>query len=268
MKVAKSWFVCMAISVMSAGAAWAAGAPEPDPTSVARTALRQGIDGGDVAQLMKARANFQLQAMSNPKDVWALYYVGLADWWLVAMQSGKDEKKKDIERLCAEGLERCDKALALDPKNADAIALKGSLQGLMIGFHPDQAINLGPAAKGNFDQAKSIDASNPRVWVLSGINTLHMPAFFGGGAEPALKEFQRAQSLFTQAAAAAAYAPDWGKDDAFLWAGRAQMKLGDYEGAKASYQQALVANPNNGWVKHTLLPEAEKSLASAQEPAK
>jgi tetratricopeptide (TPR) repeat protein len=95
-----------------------------------------------------------------------------------------------------------------------------------------------------------------------------MPSFFGGGPEPALKEFRRAQSLFAPTASTAPTTPNWGSDDAYLWAGRAQMKLGDYEGAKKSYEQALQANPNNGWVRTSLLPEAEKSMASAQETAK
>ena len=57
-------------------------------------------------------------------------------------------------------------------------------------------------------------------------------------------------------------APDWGRDDVWTWAGRAAMKSGDSKGAVEAYRKALAANPNNGWVRHSLLPEAEKKVAA------
>ncbi len=257
--------------LLAASAAMAAPEGQGNPLAAGLAALRLGIDRGDVPTLMKARGEFLAASAADPKGVWPHYYVGLADWWLVAIQSSKEEKRKDAERLADEGIERCERALALEGRNAEALALKGSLQGMSIRFRPAAAIMLGPAARENLERAKQLAPESPRVWVLSGINTLHMPSFFGGGAEPALKEFQQAESLFARAAPAAsdgAAGPDWGRDDAPLWAGRAQMQLKSYEAARRSFHRALEANPNNGWVRSSLLPEAEKALAGAVEGAK
>ena len=59
-----------------------------------------------------------------------------------------------------------------------------------------------------------------------------------------------------------ASAPDWGRDDAFLWAGQAAMKLKDYPAARDYFAKALDTNPDNNWVRHVLLPGAEKALAA------
>ncbi|MEO6462595.1 MAG: tetratricopeptide repeat protein, partial [Candidatus Eisenbacteria bacterium] len=89
----------------------------------------------------------------------------------------------------------------------------------------------------------------------------HKPAFVGGGADKARAKFDEAIVLFARAGAAGGGDLDWGKDDVYVWAGRAAMKEKDYAAAKAYYEKALAANPNNGWVRGSLLPNAEKQLA-------
>ena len=40
--------------------------------------------------------------------------------------------------------------------------------------------------------------------------------------------------------------------------------MNEWEKARDAYRHALEANPANGWVRSTLLPEAEKKLAAVQ----
>ena len=52
-----------------------------------------------------------------------------------------------------------------------------------------------------------------------------------------------------------------------VWAGRAEMKLDQPAKAREQYQKALEVTPDHAWVKYSLLPEAEKALASATQDA-
>src|SRR5439155_19621612 len=75
-------------------------------------------------------------------------------------------------------------------------------------------------------------------------------------------------ALCAPEAVADSAAPDWGRDDAFVWAGRCAMKLKDFAGARDFFRQALVANPANGWTRTALLPAAEDSLARRTKPSR
>jgi tetratricopeptide (TPR) repeat protein len=123
-------------------------------------------------------------------------------------------------------------------------------------------MKLGIQMEGDMGHARDLAPKNPRVALLDGINTLYKPAFVGGGAGAARTKFEKAGALFAAETVTDAAAPDWGKDDVWTWDGRAAMKAGDFKDAAAAYRKALAANPDNGWVKRSLLPEAEKKLAA------
>jgi len=110
-------------------------------------------------------------------------------------------------------------------------------------------------------RAVELAPANPRVRLLDGINTLHMPEFFGGGADKALAKLEQASALFAAESLADSSTAGWGDDDALLWAGRCAMELKDYGAARGYFERALVRNPDNGWVRTALLPSALDSLA-------
>jgi tetratricopeptide (TPR) repeat protein len=166
------------------------------------------------------------------------------------------------QRYLEDGLGHCDRALALRPNDADAMALKGSLQGLAIGFDPKSVQTLGLQARMNLHRAAALEPSNPRVWLLEGIQVLHTPAQFGGGPAQADTVFRQAIGLFAGAPADST-APDWGRDDVYVWAGQCAARLEDWSRARDLYREALRLNPDNAWVRGVLLPEAEKALAQA-----
>jgi hypothetical protein len=116
--------------------------------------------------------------------------------------------------------------------------------------------------EGDMAHAKGLAPKNPRVALLDGINTLYKPGFVGGGAGNAIKKFAESADLFAAETVSDPAAPDWGKDDVHVWNGRAATRNNDLAAARASYQKALAANPANGWVKKSLLPDVEKKLAA------
>jgi len=250
-------------AVLSAGLAItpcravAAGAP-PDVAAV--QALRSAVLSSKTEDLIKARATFEMLSTAEPKSALGHYWVAVADWRLVP-RLGDD--KAAIDRYCTDGIANAERALEADPKLVEAIALKASLQGMSLTVHPDQMMTLGAEMQEAFARAKATEPANPRVLLLEAINTLHKPAFVGGGPDKALPQFVKAQEAFAAEKTAGGITPDWGRDDAFVWAGIAAMRLGDPRQAIDFYRKALEVTPDHGWVRGTLLPDAERALADS-----
>jgi len=234
-----------------------------DATQVAtaKKGLQAAVDKGSVDGILAARGLFDALSTSDPANPLLHYWVATCDWRVAPFLMGEENKAKG-KRWVDEGIARASKAYELDPKFAEALALRCGLMGLSLQFDSSQMMKLGIQMGADMDHAADLAPSNPRVALLDGINTLYKPAFVGGGAGQARKKFEKAAALFATEKVADPAAPDWGRDDVWTWNGRAATKEGDKKAAVESYRKALAANPDNGWMKSKLLPEAEKSLAA------
>jgi tetratricopeptide (TPR) repeat protein len=256
--------VAVAAAVALASRPARAAGPEAAAVAAAKLALQSAVDHGRAQEILAARAQFAGLSAAAPEQSSLHYWVALASWRAVPLMKEDDAAKAQARKICRDAIERCDKVLAKAPKHADAIALKAGLQGLWLSFEPAAMMSLGMQMEQAMERARELEPANPRVVFLDGINTFHKPGFVGGGADKARVKFDEAIVLFAKAAPGEAGDPDaiaWGADDAFVWAGRAAMKEKDYAAARAYYRKALAANPNNGWVRHSLLPNVEKQLA-------
>ncbi|HTO92007.1 MAG TPA: hypothetical protein VMJ70_12820 [Candidatus Sulfotelmatobacter sp.] len=235
-----------------------------DPSAIAslRRELQTAVNRGDASALRSVRARFSALAQADPKDARVQYWVAVSSWRVLPFLIGTD--KKLATEIANDAMARADQALAIDSKFAEALAVKAGVQGMMISLEPNSMMTLGPQSGANLARAAGLQPDNPRIHLLAGISTLHKPAQFGGGAKPSLDEFRRANALFAKEAVPDSTAPDWGRDDALLWTGRAQMELRDFAAARESFRAAVAANPDNQWVRYRLLPAAEDSLAKAK----
>lgn len=265
------------VLLVAAAVVGSALAPSPAHTAdaadvaAAKSALAAAVNAGDARAIVAARGTFAALAAAEPAVPAFDYWTALAAWRAVPMLTADKEQQEQAKKLCKDAIDRCTRVLKAEPKHADAMALKAGLQGLWLSFDPAAMMTLGMEMEQSMARARELAPASGRVAFLDGLNTLHKPAFVGGGADKARAKFDQAIALFEQATpgiAATAQARagdpdalDWGHDDALVWAGRAAMKEKKYADAKAYYERALAANPANGWVRTQLLPQAEKQLA-------
>jgi tetratricopeptide (TPR) repeat protein len=134
---------------------------------------------------------------------------------------------------------------------------------MIMRFDPGAMMTLGPESQAHLERARVLAPKDPRVLLFYGLQTMHKPAAFGGSVSAAHGQFIEAAALFPAGGAADSTGMDWGRDDACLWAGRAAMALRDFPGAVTMFEQALAANPNNGWVRGALLPAARDSVGTS-----
>jgi hypothetical protein len=63
----------------------------------------------------------------------------------------------------------------------------------------------------SIEKAEKLNPENPRVYYLRGSNTFHTPKFFGGGAENAKPDLEKAAHIFSTQKPANKLAPSWGE---------------------------------------------------------
>ncbi|MEO5616470.1 MAG: tetratricopeptide repeat protein [Candidatus Eisenbacteria bacterium] len=257
----KSLLACALAASLAIALAGPALALDRTALAVARRDLQSAVNKGDLTALMSLRARFAAMSQADPGNALLRYWVAVASWRAMPLQKNNEL----AQRIGDDALDHLEKGLTSEPKFAEALALRGGIQGMLIGYRPSSAMTLGPQSGANISRAISMEPGNPRIHLLAGVGELHKPAVFGGGPKGAIEEFRRAQELFAKEAVTDSIAPDWGRDDAFLWEGRAAMKLKDYAGARVAYRRALEANPANGWIRTQLLPAAEQALAAKEK---
>lgn len=146
------------------------------------------------------------------------------------------------------------------PWEAEAAAMHGAILGELIGLQKDPAeagAMLGPESSRLLAQAVAAAPTSPRVLVFRGRLLLFTPKEYGGDPAEAAALLQQAVDLFA-APGAHPPGPAWGHADALTWLGIAKQQAGDLAAARAAWQQALVIEPNYGWVKFALLPSLDK----------
>jgi len=232
-----------------------------DPFDNAVRALQKAVDGAEADSILVAQSRFRAIAAARPADARPHYWIAVSEWRAVPLLHSKD--KALAKKHCESGIAEAEAAAKLDPASGEALAIKASLQGLSLAYQdPSVMMTLGPEMSETMRKAITLSPENPRVRLLDGIQTMHRPAFVGGGADKAMPVFEKAIALFEKEKPDSAAA--WGREDALIWAGQAAMRLEQFEAARDYYRRALAIRPGQRWVAGVLLPAAEKALAGSQ----
>lgn len=160
-------------------------------------------------------------------------------------------------KLLEDAAKQLERAIAIDPANADAHALLGAVYGATIGVDHSRGAELGPKARRALARAEQLDPHNPRVHLLLGTGAFHRPPEYGGGAEKAEVHLRRAIELFEKEPAAKPW-PNWGRYEAHMYLGQTLAKLQRRDEARREYEAALAIVPESEYVRSVLIPRLKR----------
>jgi tetratricopeptide (TPR) repeat protein len=247
--------VALAACLTAGGARAQAG----DPAALAERIQALAIEGGSAADpgtLREAAALAERALATYPDDALLHHYRGYALYRLASRHACDEAREAGcVGRLLEQAEESLMTSLELGPL-AETYALLGSVYGLRIGENPALGASLGDRIDDLQAQARSLDAENPRVWLLRGIGDFFTPEAYGGGISAARAALERAAAAFERDTPEPPE-PRWGRADVHAWLGQVHQAAGETELAREQYQKALGIDPDYAWVRDRLLPSLD-----------
>jgi tetratricopeptide (TPR) repeat protein len=196
--------------------------------------------------LVSARDHQDLAAIervisqSQPSSPDARYKLALAYSYGAEVAIEKRDKKK-AESLAESGLEIAKKIVSEKNDNPEYHRLLGALCGQVIPANPLMGtLKYGQCARDEINKAIQLDDKFALAYVSRGVGNSYLPGSMGGGAEVALKDFDKAIAL----------KPDLA--EAYLWKGVTLRKANRNAEARQALEHALKLSPDRVWAKEQL----------------
>ncbi len=176
-----------------------------------------------VTKLNQAKTSDELTAVANDfqriaekeKTQWQpYYYAALAQIQKgrILMQQGKTAELDEIANSAQKPL---DKAMELNPENAENYILSKMIHSLKMMVNPmERYMSEGKLATESLGKAEKLDPENPRISLLKAEDTYFTPEQFGGSKEKGLELFKKALSQYETYPPKSALDPNWGKEEA------------------------------------------------------
>ena len=212
---------------------------------------------GDLPMLRSARSLLDKALIAYPNDAWLLHYQGYELYREANLLDGRGgSEASDVPLVAATALTKLQQSLA-----AGAIpethALVAMVMGRIIGLDQTSGPRLGPQIPQEMNAAVQAGPTNPRVWLLRGIQSFYTPLQYGGGFPTAESQLKRAVTLF-ETDNPIPPAPSWGKAEAYVWLGQVLQKQNRIAEARAAYNNALSVQRDYPWVTNSLLPSLDR----------
>ena len=158
---------------------------------------------------LNTAASFQRIALAE-KTRWEPYYYS-AYCRIIAAFMEQDKDKVDAILDPAEA--DLNAALAINSKNSEVYTIQAMLYQARISVSFTRGMKYSGMANEAIEKAIMMNPSNPRAYYMKGQNIFYTPAMFGGGADKAKPNFEKALALFNaQGTATNSFAPVWGKN--------------------------------------------------------
>lgn len=207
--------------------------------------------------LFKARAYFERMLSGKQHEALVRYYIAYCDYRYATAYARREQNAEDkMEKYLDDAVTHLEAAIKLDDNFAEAHALLASCYGQQISTNFLLGMTLGPKSSAAMSKALQLQPENPRLVMLDAISKHFTPAMFGGDKELALAGFKRSAEIFEKQTKTSTIQPDWGHAEAYAWIGVALLDQNKKTEAKTALERALVIDPDFGWVKHVLLPQA------------
>jgi tetratricopeptide (TPR) repeat protein len=215
------------------------------------------VQTGDIERLHRANALLDRALVAFPGDATLLHYQGYSLFREAGILSGRaNAERGELPLVIQTARTKLEQSLAAR-EMPETHALLATILGQEIGLDASTAPTLGPRVQQEMNAAVAMGPSNPRVWLLRGIQSIYTPEQYGGGLTNAENQLKRAVSLFA-ADNPVAPSPSWGRAEAHAWLGQVLQKQNRKTEARAAYQQALALQKDYPWVKYSLLPSLDK----------
>jgi tetratricopeptide (TPR) repeat protein len=239
-----STWLCLAFAVQ---------AQATDPLSY--TAYLGAEDVGQTNAMWDKAVAAKQSAFDKNPDNTNRWNLAVAQYGLLGgtMRAKEEERFDKYYKVTEEHLE----TLSKDEKlKAEAKALLSGLYGMKMAHSSMMGMVLGPKSSGLIEEAVKLAPLSAIVWKIQGNSKMFTPAMFGGDIEEAIKAYEKSIELFEKQPEA--LKNNWLYIDTMVFLGQAYSSEGQWAKAIAVYEKALKTEPNLGWVKFQLLPNAKK----------
>ncbi len=151
------------------------------------------------------------------KNQWLpYYYVALGNVMSGTMGLGDNLYGNNIEKTDpkADAADKAlNKAISLSKETSETWVIRKMIISLrMLGDVMNRAMTAMPEATAALDNAKKLDANNPRIYILEGQDKYYTPEQYGGSKDEAKILFEKAQKLFETFKPETSIHPSWGKN--------------------------------------------------------
>ena len=200
---------------------------------------RNARNAQDRAALERIAGGAQAEANKRGNDANAQYRAALAES-LRAEVLAEQKDKKGSGSAAESGIPYAEKAVTLNPNNAEYHRLWGALCGQTIPANLMFALRYGHCAMDEVNKAVQMNPKSSMAWVSKGVGNYYLPANFGGGPDQALRDLQKATQL------------DARNTDAWLWQGIVLRKLNRNAEARKAFEKSLALDSTRVWAKEQL----------------
>lgn len=178
-------------------------------TSMMATTIQELMSTGDVTQLKQADAKFERAAAVNGKDWLPRYYQAYARL-ITCFQSKEEGDVKDKYLDQAEAA--LTQARKLGGDESELLVLQAYIYQARLGVSPMlRSMKYSRMVTEALDQAKKLNAANPRIYLVQANNVYYTPAMFGGGADVAKPLYEEAKKRYAALKPTSSTVPNWGE---------------------------------------------------------
>jgi tetratricopeptide (TPR) repeat protein len=203
------------------------------------TELEKARDRQDRAVLDRLAGEFAAAAEKSPRNAAAQYQAAVAHSYVaeVAIEVRDRNRAKDAAEA---GIGIAQRAVALEPRNAEYHRVLGTLCGQVIPANVLAGMKWGRCAQEEINRAVELDPKSALAHLGHGVGNYYLPPLLGGSLENAIKDFEKTIELNPKLA------------EAHLWLGVALRKANRNAEARKAIARSIQLNPNRVWAKQQL----------------
>jgi hypothetical protein len=191
--------------------------------------LEKARDRQDRTALEKNVADLGRAAQQTPNNPEAQYHVALASSYLAEVALELRDKAQ-AQRVAEAGVQAAERAIALRNDVAEYYRVLGPLCGQVVPANVLAGLSYGKRARDALNKALELDPKSAKGYLARAIGNYYLPPAMGGGAELAIRDFERARDLDARSA------------EAYLWLGLGMRKANRNADARKAFAKTLYAS--------------------------